>query len=134
MYVEKSGELSQFSYQSYSCRQPDHCAFTPASKHLHFFPSPSPRNDLFESTPSSIGASFVEGLCHPYGSCSVVEAGTFKAVHVAAHELAHSMGVPHDGESGATECPGEGFLMAQSLTRAFSWSSCSKDAFAAFLK
>lgn len=93
------------------------------------------REDLFESTPSSLGASFIGGMCHPRGSCSVVEAGTFKAVHVAAHELAHSMGVPHDGEAGALACKEDGFIMSQSMTQAsFSWSSCSKDAFAAFLE
>lgn len=113
-------------------RAPDRCC---AAKHIHTYTPASFREDLFESTPSSLGASFVGGMCHPRGSCSVVEAGTFKAVHVAAHELAHSMGVPHDGEVGAEACKGDGYLMSQGLTQAsFSWSSCSKNAFTAFLQ
>nr|XP_027229381.1 flocculation protein FLO11-like [Penaeus vannamei] len=91
--------------------------------------------ELFETTKDSLGVTFVGGLCHPRTSCSVVEANSFKAVQVAAHELAHSMGVPHDGEGAAARCPSEGFIMGQSLSEeTFDWSNCSRDAISAFLK
>ncbi|XP_071517840.1 uncharacterized protein [Panulirus ornatus] len=91
--------------------------------------------DLFESTQAPLGTTYVGGLCHPSASCSVVEAQSFKAVYIAAHELAHSMGVPHDGGPDAAHCPREGFLMGQSLTQAsYRWSNCSKDALAALIK
>ncbi|XP_037786263.1 uncharacterized protein LOC119582089 [Penaeus monodon] len=91
--------------------------------------------ELFETTKDSLGVTFVGGMCHPQTSCSMVEANSFKAVQVAAHELAHSMGVPHDGEGAAARCPGEGFIMGQSLSEeTFAWSNCSRDAISAFLR
>lgn len=93
------------------------------------------RKELFETTKDSLGVTFVGGMCHPQTSCSMVEANSFKAVQVAAHELAHSMGVPHDGEGAAARCPGEGFIMGQSLSEeTFAWSNCSRDAISAFLR
>ncbi|XP_069942460.1 A disintegrin and metalloproteinase with thrombospondin motifs 14-like isoform X4 [Cherax quadricarinatus] len=91
--------------------------------------------DLFESTPTSLGVTYKSGLCHPQRACSVVEARSFKVVHVAAHEVAHSMGVPHDGQDQALHCPAQGFLMGHTLSEeSFRWSNCSKEAFAALLR
>ncbi|XP_011305153.1 venom metalloproteinase 3-like isoform X2 [Fopius arisanus] len=76
------------------------------------------------------------GLIHDQG---------FNGIATAAHELAHILGVPHDGSPsppyiggpGATRCNWQdGYLMSSQRfgSNAFKWSDCSLECFKFFLK
>lgn len=84
---------------------------------------------MFDSSPGALGLTYVSGLCHPRAACSLVEGKSFSAIYTAAHELAHSLGVPHDGSDSAIDCPSEGHLMGLTLAKdSYTWSSCSRKA------
>ncbi|XP_068223885.1 uncharacterized protein [Palaemon carinicauda] len=88
------------------------------------------RKEVFSTTAETIGTTFLGGACFPVKSCSLVEAHSFKSVHIAAHEIAHSLGIPHDGREGASSCPSVGYIMGEAITEeSLTWSDCSKRAF-----
>lgn len=63
------------------------------------------------------GRANIGTVCGRNGtSVSVIEdRGGFQSSHVVAHELAHSLGAVHDGDSGAERCKGEDkYLMSAS--------------------
>ncbi|XP_075531933.1 venom metalloproteinase antarease-like TtrivMP_A isoform X2 [Dermacentor variabilis] len=63
--------------------------------------------------------------------------GQFSGVNVAAHEIAHLLSSPHDGEGASSSCrASDGYIMNPSTAgrNIFHFSDCSKNAIATFLK
>jgi uncharacterized repeat protein (TIGR01451 family) len=78
----------------------------------------------------TIGIAYIGGLCSNSFSASLSEARSslqFDAL-VAAHEIGHVFGAPHDSETGsACEATPATFLMAPQLNQSSSFSQCSLD-------
>jgi uncharacterized repeat protein (TIGR01451 family) len=77
----------------------------------------------------TIGIAYLSGLCDQRFSASLSEAANrstqFSAL-VAAHEIGHVFGAPHDGESGSVcEATPPNFLMAATLNQSSTFSTCS---------
>ena len=90
----------------------------------------------------SLGLSPINGVCNPRDNCVVSEFGTtnhlgqpypsagFGSTWVASHEMAHNLGVFHDGLP-LNECPVNGFIMSSSrgTKGENTWSICSAKMF-----
>lgn len=78
----------------------------------------------------TIGIAYISGLCSNSYSASLSEARNslqFDAL-VAAHEMGHVFGAPHDSETGsACEATPATFLMAPQLNNNSNFSQCSLD-------
>ncbi|MBK6673215.1 MAG: hypothetical protein IPG49_06870 [Proteobacteria bacterium] len=78
----------------------------------------------------TIGIAYINGLCSNSFSASLSEARSnlqFDAL-VAAHEIGHVFGAPHDSETGsACEATPATFLMAPQLNQSSTFSQCSLD-------
>lgn len=76
----------------------------------------------------TVGIAYISGLCSNTFSASLSEARDtvqFDAL-IAAHEIGHVFGAPHDGEpSSACESTPTTFLMAPQLNNSSTFSSCS---------
>ena len=77
----------------------------------------------------TVGIAYISGLCSSTFSASLSEAGnrsTQFAALIAAHEIGHVFGAPHDGDSAAA-CASTPttFLMAPQLNGSSTFSSCS---------
>lgn len=78
----------------------------------------------------TVGIAYISGLCSNTFSASVSEAlsSVASAALIAAHEMGHVFGAPHDGEaSSACESTPTTFLMAPQLNGSSTFSSCSLD-------
>lgn len=79
-------------------------------------------------TGSTVGVAWTGALCSNFFGAGLSEgngSSTFDSL-VAAHEIGHNFGAPHDGESGsACESEAGSFLMAPSLNGSDQFSSCS---------
>ena len=104
--------------------------------------------DIFvESTPGvkkfmSLGLSPIGGVCNPKDNCVIAEFGSKNHLHqpypssgfgstwVASHEMAHNLGIFHDG-SPLNTCPNNGYIMSSSrgTKGENTWSSCSAKVF-----
>lgn len=77
---------------------------------------------------NTVGIAFTNVLCHPSHGAGLTQAGgnpTFDSL-VAAHEIGHNFGAPHDGESGsACESETGEFIMAPTLNGSDEFSQCS---------
>jgi uncharacterized repeat protein (TIGR01451 family) len=78
---------------------------------------------------TTVGIAYISGLCSSSFSASLSEAGnrsTQFAALIAAHEIGHVFGAPHDGDSAAA-CASTPttFLMAPQLNGSSTFSSCS---------
>lgn len=88
-----------------------------------------------------MGLSYVGGICVPLFSCVIIELGTTEdrngrqypstgmgSVMVAAHEIAHNLGVSHDKDPSG-RCSKHLFIMSPSrgTKDKNSWSPCSAD-------
>ena len=85
---------------------------------------------------STVGIAFLASLCSPRFGVSVSQGGaeisSASAALVAAHEMGHNFGAPHDAESDATQnqaCASTPptFLMAGRLNGSSTFSQCSLD-------
>jgi hypothetical protein len=81
---------------------------------------------------STVGIAFLESICSPSFGVSLsqggVEISSTSAMLVAAHEIGHNFGAPHDAETGtACESTPPNFLMAAQLNGSNQFSQCSLD-------
>jgi hypothetical protein len=81
---------------------------------------------------ATIGIAYIKGLCDTRYSSSLSEAGsrgTMFAALVAAHEIGHVFGAPHDGDSdyacGSVNPATDPHLMASQLNGISTFSACS---------
>ena len=90
----------------------------------------------FNFNGATVGLSYVGAMCNHSTSSSIVQVlntAPLTAI-VAAHEMGHSLGMPHDEPAGCAS----GFIMSASVcgscpTQPTNFSSCSQAAYAAFL-
>ena len=75
---------------------------------------------------STVGLAYSAALCESFG------AGLTEGTHgsttdslIAAHEIGHNFGAPHDGEPGACESESTSFLMAPTINTSDQFSPCS---------
>jgi hypothetical protein len=76
---------------------------------------------------STVGIAYISGLCSAQFGASLSQ-GTFNTTQsalIAAHEIGHNFGAPHDGESGACQATATTFLMAPQLNGSDQFSACS---------
>jgi len=77
---------------------------------------------------STVGIAWTGALCSNFFGAGLSEGGnnaTFDSL-VAAHEIGHNFGAPHDGQSGsACESETGAFIMAPSLNGSDQFSACS---------
>jgi uncharacterized repeat protein (TIGR01451 family) len=76
----------------------------------------------------TVGIAYLAGLCTTRNSASVSEAnsGVTTSALIAAHEIGHVFGAPHDSEAGsACEATAATFLMAPRLNSNSTFSPCS---------
>ncbi|XP_058799877.1 A disintegrin and metalloproteinase with thrombospondin motifs adt-1 [Phymastichus coffea] len=88
---------------------------------------------------ATMGLAPVGGVCWARYACAIAEFGVggqagrafpsagFAAVYVAAHEMAHNLGMHHD--SAGNGCPADGYIMSPSrgLSGETHWSGCSRE-------
>ena len=77
---------------------------------------------------TTVGIAFLNALCSPRFGAGLSEgrhSTTFDSL-IAAHEIGHNFGAPHDAEEGSVcEAESENFLMAASLNDSDQFSPCS---------
>lgn len=79
---------------------------------------------------STVGIAYISGLCSAKFGASLSQStfNTTDSALVAAHEIGHNFGAPHDGESGsACESTPTTYLMAPQLNKNNKFSQCSLD-------
>lgn len=74
----------------------------------------------------TVGIAYISGLCNADFGSSLSQSGldTTTAALIAAHEIGHNFGAPHDGE-GACASTEPKYLMAPQLNRSTEFSACS---------
>jgi len=75
----------------------------------------------------SSGMAYLSGMCSRQASCTISEARSLGSTAlIVAHELAHNLGVDHDGQGANTGCDSDDFIMGPKLSPgATQWSDCS---------
>jgi hypothetical protein len=76
---------------------------------------------------TTVGIAYIGGLCDAQFGASLSQSvsNTTQAALIAAHEIGHNFGAPHDGESGACSATDSSFLMAPQLNGNDQFSACS---------
>ena len=75
----------------------------------------------------SSGMAYLSGMCSRQGSCTISEARSLGSTAlIVAHELAHNLGVDHDGQGSNIDCDSDDYIMGPKLSPgATRWSDCS---------
>jgi hypothetical protein len=75
---------------------------------------------------NTVGIAVMSAVCQPRAGVSLSQGtgGAFTAPLIAAHEIGHNFGAPHDGEAACQSAP-SGFLMAPSINGSSQFSNCS---------
>ena len=76
---------------------------------------------------STVGIAYISGLCSAQFGASLSQStfSTTQSALIAAHEMGHNFGAPHDGETGACQATPTTFLMAPQLNGSDQFSACS---------
>ncbi|XP_076307302.1 A disintegrin and metalloproteinase with thrombospondin motifs 16-like isoform X2 [Tachypleus tridentatus] len=82
-----------------------------------------------------VGLAPVSGMCNSLNSCTISEGTSFQTVHVATHEMGHSLGMEHDGSQDGNNCNPSKYIMSPTLGSGKStWSHCSREYLEKFLR
>jgi hypothetical protein len=75
----------------------------------------------------TVGIAYIGSVCDGSNASSLSEGRrtTTQSALIAAHEIGHNFGAPHDGESGACASTPQTFLMAPRLNGSDQFSACS---------
>ncbi len=76
---------------------------------------------------STVGIAYTDTLCSSRFGAGLTQGtnSSFTDSLVAAHEIGHNFGAPHDGVSGACEAEPQTFIMAPSINGSDDFSACS---------
>ena len=75
----------------------------------------------------TVGIAYIGSVCDGANAASLSEGrrSTTQSALIAAHEIGHNFGAPHDGEAGACASTPQTFLMAPRLNGSDQFSACS---------
>ncbi|KAH7638453.1 a disintegrin and metalloproteinase with thrombospondin motifs family protein [Dermatophagoides farinae] len=77
-----------------------------------------------EKNKKVLGLAWVNGMCRPSYSCTLNEGKNFESAFVIAHEMAHSLGMLHDGYD--NNCESDKYIMSEKTGPGkIHWSPCS---------
>jgi hypothetical protein len=77
---------------------------------------------------STVGIAFIDSICSQRFGAGLTEASNrsrWIESLIAAHEIGHNFGAPHDGEGSCSATPRDTFLMSPSINGNDQFSSCS---------
>ncbi|XP_072015024.1 A disintegrin and metalloproteinase with thrombospondin motifs 1-like [Amphiura filiformis] len=92
------------------------------------------RKDLQSSGSNSLlGIAWLSGTCYPQLQAGLSQDAGLSTGGILAHEMGHTLGMPHDGSNGCADKVNVMSSSRPSGSGAFMWSPCSASYFNAFL-